>query len=129
MKLVTFTTGTDARLGALRGDAVIDLAVASGGQLPADMLTFLRRGSAAIRLAREVVDAAQVTIPLGQVTLLAPVPNPSKVVAIGLNYMDHCRETGAQPPDRPVIFTKFPTSIVGPGEAIRWDPALTSRVD
>ena len=129
MKLVTFTTGTDARLGALRGDAVIDLAVASGGQLPADMLTFLLRGSAAIRLAREVVDAAQVTIPLGQVTLLAPVPNPSKVVAIGLNYMDHCRETGAQPPDRPVIFTKFPTSIVGPGEAIRWDPALTSRVD
>ena len=85
MKLVTFTTGTDTRLGALRDEGVIDLATASDGQLPADMLTFLRRGGAAIRLAREVVDAAATTIPLGQVRLLAPVPNPSKVVAIGLN--------------------------------------------
>ena len=129
MKLVTFSTGTDARLGALRGDAVIDLAVASEGQLPADMLTFLRRGGPAIRLAREVVDAAPTAIPLRQVTLLAPVPNPSKVIAIGLNYMDHCRESGAEPPTSPVIFTKFPSSIIGPGETIRWDPALTQKVD
>jgi 2-keto-4-pentenoate hydratase/2-oxohepta-3-ene-1,7-dioic acid hydratase in catechol pathway len=129
MKLVTFTTGTDARLGVLRGDAVIDLAVASGGQLPADMLTFLRRGGAAVRLAREVVDGAKTALPLSQVTLLAPVPNPSKVIAIGLNYMDHCLESGHEPPTSPVIFAKFPTSIIGPGETIRWDPALTAKVD
>jgi 2-keto-4-pentenoate hydratase/2-oxohepta-3-ene-1,7-dioic acid hydratase in catechol pathway len=129
MKLVTFTTGTDARLGVLRDEGVIDLAVASEGRLPADMLTFLRRGGPAVRLAREIVDEARTTLPLHQVTLLAPVPNPSKVVAIGQNYIDHCREQGVEPPDRPVIFAKFPTSIVGPGEAIRWDPALTQKVD
>jgi 2-keto-4-pentenoate hydratase/2-oxohepta-3-ene-1,7-dioic acid hydratase in catechol pathway len=129
MKLVTFTTGTDARLGALCGEGAIDLAVDSGGQLPADMLTFLRRGGPAIRLAREVVQEARHTVPLSAITLLAPVPNPSKVIAIGLNYMDHCRESGVEPPDRPVIFTKFPTSIIGPGETIRWDPALTQKVD
>jgi len=51
------------------------------------------------------------------------------VIAIGLNYMDHCRETGTEPPSSPVIFTKFTTSIVGPGATIRWDPALTAKVD
>jgi acylpyruvate hydrolase len=55
--------------------------------------------------------------------------NPSKIVAIGLNYMDHCREQHVEPPKAPIIFTKFPTAIIGPGEAIRWDPALTSQVD
>jgi 2-keto-4-pentenoate hydratase/2-oxohepta-3-ene-1,7-dioic acid hydratase in catechol pathway len=129
MKLVTFTTGTDARLGALRGEGVIDLAVASEGRLPSDMLTFLRRGGPAVRLAREIVDQAKTALSLHQVTLLAPVPNPSKVIAIGLNYMDHCLESGAEPPTSPVIFAKFPTSIIGPGETIRWDPALTAKVD
>ena len=54
---------------------------------------------------------------------------PDKIVAIGLNYLDHCRETNTPPPDDPVIFTKFTTSIVGPGDEIVWSPALTAEVD
>ncbi|MBE3112267.1 MAG: fumarylacetoacetate hydrolase family protein, partial [Acidobacteria bacterium] len=61
--------------------------------------------------------------------LMAPVPNPSKIVAIGLNYRDHAREQGAPIPERPIIFAKFPTSVIGPGDAIVWDPALTDKVD
>jgi len=57
------------------------------------------------------------------------VPNPSKVVAMGLNYMDHCREQNIEPPKEPIIFAKFPSAVVGPGAAIRWDPALTQQVD
>jgi 2-keto-4-pentenoate hydratase/2-oxohepta-3-ene-1,7-dioic acid hydratase in catechol pathway len=50
-------------------------------------------------------------------------------VAIGLNYMDHCREQNIKPPERPIIFCKFSTAVVGPGATIRWDPTLTQQVD
>ncbi len=129
MKLVTFTADGSARLGVVREGVVIDLATASDGHLPDTLLDFLRRGEAALELAREVMARAGDGYPLGQVRLLAPVPNPSKVVAVGLNYMDHCREQGHAPPRSPVLFAKFPTAIIGPGEAIRWDPSLTSQVD
>jgi len=129
MKLVTFVMGQASRLGALRGDQVIDLAATSEGRLPGDMLAFLQQGEPAMALARKLADAAPAAASLAQVRLLAPIPNPSKVMAIGRNYMDHCREQGVEPPDRPVIFTKFTTAIIGPGEAIRWDPVLTSKVD
>jgi len=60
--------------------------------------------------------------------LRAPL-RPGKIVAIGLNYMDHVREAGMEKPDRPVVFAKFPSSVIGPGDAIEIDPALTQRVD
>lgn len=54
---------------------------------------------------------------------------PGKVVAIGLNYRDHIRETGLPEPEAPLVFTKFSTSVIGSGAAIEIDPALTERVD
>lgn len=54
---------------------------------------------------------------------------PGKIVAIGLNYLDHAREAGVTPPERPLIFTKFTTSIVGDGDQIVIDRAVTARVD
>ena len=129
MKLVTYKTDNTARLGLLRDDHVIDLAAASDGRLPPDMLTFLRQGKPALQLARQVAGNGTPSTPVSDVTLLAPIPNPSKVVAIGLNYMDHCREQNVKPPERPIIFCKFSTAVVGPGATIRWDPALTQQVD
>lgn len=129
MKLVTFISEADTRLGVVREGQVIDLHRASGGRLPVDMLTFLQQGEPAMQLAREIEQSAQPGLPLAEVKLLAPMSNPSKVIAIGLNYMDHCREQNIEPPKAPIIFAKFPTSIVGPGAPIRWDPALTQQVD
>ena len=129
MKLVTYKTDNHARLGLLRDDRVIDLAAASDGRLPPDMLTFLQRGEPALQLARQVAGNGTASTPVSDVTLLAPIPNPSKIVAIGLNYMDHCREQNVKPPERPIIFCKFSTAVVGPGATIRWDPALTQQVD
>jgi acylpyruvate hydrolase len=63
------------------------------------------------------------------VELLAPIVAPSKVIGIGLNYLDHIRETGAKQPNQPVVFSKFPNSLAGPRAAIRVDPALTSEAD
>ncbi len=68
-------------------------------------------------------------IELKAVRLLAPVPRPGKIVAIGLNYMDHCREQKLDPPERPVIFCKFATSLNHPGGEIRWSKELTQKVD
>jgi 2-keto-4-pentenoate hydratase/2-oxohepta-3-ene-1,7-dioic acid hydratase in catechol pathway len=112
------------------GDQVVDLAAAAS--LPADMRAFLEAGPDAWATASRTlasVDLAPFARPLAATKLAAPIANPSKVVAIGQNYMDHVREQNAQIPDHPVVFAKFPSSIVGPGDAIRWDPALTHKVD
>lgn len=60
--------------------------------------------------------------------LSAPL-RPGKIVAIGLNYLDHVRETGLDLPASPLIFTKFPSSVIGPDEPIRFDRSITDRVD
>ncbi|WP_298493297.1 fumarylacetoacetate hydrolase family protein [uncultured Maritimibacter sp.] len=52
---------------------------------------------------------------LDEVTLLSPVPNPDKIICIGLNYMSHIKETGRDKPTYPSIFTRYPSSIVGHG--------------
>jgi 2-keto-4-pentenoate hydratase/2-oxohepta-3-ene-1,7-dioic acid hydratase in catechol pathway len=64
----------------------------------------------------------------GADALVAPLA-PGKVVAIGLNYLDHIRETGMEAPAAPLVFAKFPSSVVGPGAEIRIDRAITERVD
>jgi 2-keto-4-pentenoate hydratase/2-oxohepta-3-ene-1,7-dioic acid hydratase in catechol pathway len=61
--------------------------------------------------------------------LLAPVPRPGKVVAIGRNYREHAAEEGVDPPTAPLIFAKWPSSVIGHGAEIRWDPGLTGQVD
>lgn len=52
--------------------------------------------------------------PVAQITLLAPVPRPGKIIAVGLNYRDHAIETKQEIPTSPIIFAKFPTSVTHP---------------
>jgi 2-keto-4-pentenoate hydratase/2-oxohepta-3-ene-1,7-dioic acid hydratase in catechol pathway len=66
--------------------------------------------------------------PEGAARVLAPLV-PGKVVAIGLNYLDHIRETGMPQPERPLIFAKFPSSVIGPDEPIVVDPRVCERAD
>jgi 2-keto-4-pentenoate hydratase/2-oxohepta-3-ene-1,7-dioic acid hydratase in catechol pathway len=66
---------------------------------------------------------------MNQVQVLNPIGRPGKIVCVGLNYMDHCRETNTLPPERPLLFTKFTTSMIGPNEDIVWNPDLTNQVD
>jgi 2-keto-4-pentenoate hydratase/2-oxohepta-3-ene-1,7-dioic acid hydratase in catechol pathway len=56
------------------------------------------------------------------------VPDPSKIVCLGLNYRDHAEESGLTPPSAPMFFAKFPNSLIGPGEPIV-PPATTQKVD
>jgi 2-keto-4-pentenoate hydratase/2-oxohepta-3-ene-1,7-dioic acid hydratase in catechol pathway len=64
-----------------------------------------------------------------ELTQREPVTNPQKVICVGLNYRDHADEGGFDAPEEPVLFSKFPQSLVGPDEAIEWDPNLTDEVD
>ena len=66
--------------------------------------------------------------PAVDAALLPPVV-PGKIVAIGLNYQDHIRESGQAPPEVPLVFAKFPTSVIADGVPIRLPRALTERVD
>lgn len=60
---------------------------------------------------------------------ISPVPRPGKIVAVGLDYVDHAKEGEVELPTEPMLFAKFPTSVVGDGAAVEWDPALTRQVD
>lgn len=63
------------------------------------------------------------------VTVLAPLRRPGKIVAIGLNYADHTAETGLAAPDHPLSFAKYPTAVIGNGDAIRVPSAVTGQAD
>src|SRR5271157_3618307 len=55
---------------------------------------------------------------LSEVRLHAPLPNPPRIFAIGLNYRDHAKESGMAIPTTPVVFFKLATAIIGPGDSI-----------
>mgnify|MGYP001010797236 CR=1 FL=1 len=134
MRLVTYRAGDgSARLGAIAGDRVVDLAEASGGQLPSEMVAFIERGEAGLDLARRTLAGATSGQPLASTTLLAPIPHPRRnAFCLGLNYHDHAAEAASQGlklPEYPMYFTKSGNTIVGPGAAIEIDPTLTTQVD
>ena len=129
MRLVTFYADGQPRLGAVQGDSIVDLAAADAS-LPSDMVAFLSGGQAMLDRARRAAQSSGgQRYSLAQTRLAAPIPRPPKVVAIGLNYSDHAAESGAALPKRPVVFAKFSTSVIGPGEPIQWSPQVTEEVD
>src|SRR3954454_24844749 len=115
MKLATFLPpGSDEPVpGEIRGDQVVAFAegtvldrLATGDRTPA--------GGAAYDLA--------------DVTLLAPVPRPRAIFAVGLNSAAHAAETGAELPEAPMVFLKLPSSSV-PGDGPVRTPAVVKRLD
>ena len=147
MRLVTYRANAEAeaRLGALVDGLVVDLerlGAAHGASLPSRMQEFIELGPQAVKHTAALLGAANglfplgATLPAGNVTLLAPIPRPRKnVFGIGLNYTEHVAEsaqsldTSPDLPREPVIFSKPPTSVIGPGEPIRHDAAITRQLD
>lgn len=120
MKFVTMLHRNETRLGALiaRGaqNYVLDLNRAQP-DLPTDIIHFLQAGDAALVAAQRAVANAdeRALIPQAEVTLLAPVPRPGKIVCVGHNYHGHASAT---PPTHPDIFAKFNNVVIGPGQPI-----------
>ncbi len=67
------------------------------------------------RATAELMQADGARLSMAEVTLLPPIPNPDKILCIGLNYLSHIKETGRDKPRYPAIFTRYPSSLVGHG--------------
>jgi 2-keto-4-pentenoate hydratase/2-oxohepta-3-ene-1,7-dioic acid hydratase in catechol pathway len=124
MRLVTFQSNGQPRVGCVHGDQsnleVIDLG-ARDPSLPGSVKQLLEQGPPALDAARRAGESGP-AIPYGEVTLLAPILDPQKIICVGLNYADHAKETGAKAGDEPVIFCKFPTTLRGPEAPIELPP-------
>ena len=125
MKLATFTTSDNAtpRVGVVQDDSILDLTSAG---ITADMKTLINGGVDVDALSEKMSDAT--TLPLSDVVLEAPVMNPGKVLAIGLNYGDHVEESGMKKPEHQMWFNKQHNCIHGPYADINL-PSVSSALD
>src|SRR4051794_5259012 len=130
MRLVTYRGKREAhraaRAGVLVEDGVIDVTRLIG-PLPTDVLGLIQGGQPVLDRVREGAARARAT-PLADVTLLAPIARPPKIVCIGVNYADHAAEAGRTLPRWPSVFLKAPSCIVGPGDSIV-RPPTTEQLD
>ena len=128
MKLVSFTCRGRAAIGKVIGDDVIDLPASDPG-LPATMLELLQGGPALLERARGL--SAGASFPLADVDIQAPIPNPSKYLAIGLNYRKHVEEAvrlGIKAPETQLWFNKQ-VSCVHPPFAPVHLPRVSDKLD
>ena len=147
MKLVTYRAPVEgaARLGVIQGDLVVDVAALGdtfGENLPDSMLGLIDQGRPGLDALRACLDEAEgsfapgTATALANVRLLAPIPRPRKnIFGIGLNYVEHVAEsakaldTAKDLPKQPVIFSKPPTTVIGPGEGIEHNRKITQQLD
>jgi 2-keto-4-pentenoate hydratase/2-oxohepta-3-ene-1,7-dioic acid hydratase in catechol pathway len=126
MRLISYQSHAGPRIAARRGDDYVDLHAADSS-VPSTMTAFLAGGRATLDRAVAAITTAA-PLPRDQLKLLAPIPAPQKIICVGLNYADHARETGKEPPPEPVIFCKFPTAVSAHGDPIVL-PQLSNEVD
>jgi 2-keto-4-pentenoate hydratase/2-oxohepta-3-ene-1,7-dioic acid hydratase in catechol pathway len=130
MRLATLQTPQESRVVGVHPDSGSDRFVdlrAADPQLPGSLSAILALAGGLDR-ARAALAKGAAAKQFVDGTLLAPLPNPGKVFCIGLNYRDHARETKAQIPGEPIVFSKFSSAIVGPGVPILL-PRASQKVD
>ncbi|MDD9817718.1 MAG: fumarylacetoacetate hydrolase family protein [Gammaproteobacteria bacterium] len=125
MKIATFTDGKCSRLGLIEDGEVIDTLHAADA--PRNMQSFLEGGAAARETLQRLRRRAP-RLPLAKVRLQAPIARPPKFLGAALNYSDHIRETGLPRNPYPSFFTKQPTCVIGPGDAIH-RPRVSEKLD
>jgi 2-keto-4-pentenoate hydratase/2-oxohepta-3-ene-1,7-dioic acid hydratase in catechol pathway len=143
LQLVTYRASVEgaARLGVVEDGLVVDVQHLGAG-LPDSMLGLIDLGPVGLQALGQALETHRgrwpvgSAVPLVNVRLLAPIPRPRKnIFGIGLNYVEHVAEsartldTAKDLPKQPVIFSKPPTSVIGPGEAIEHNAKLTQQLD
>jgi len=140
MRLVTFSDAEGMRIGVhdSKSGSIVDLS--AGSRLPREMTAFVALGKNGVQRARSAIKSGKGRIAAENVKIHAPFPRPAKnILCVGKNYHDHAREfhasgfdasAGASAiPELPIIFTKWPNSVIGPGEAIPSANDYTSSTD
>ena len=153
MKLVTFIREGISSIGAIVNEEVVDLhlaykkSVEAEGKIraqeiadafvPADMTGFLQGGKESMALAKaaidfalinRVVDGSILVHAVSDVKVVAPVPKPGKIFAVGHNYREHILEMGREIPKFPVVFAKFANTLIGPQDDIPFYP-ISEQLD
>ena len=126
MRLVTYQSSTGPRVAGVRGGTLVDLKQADPS-VPSCIKALLAEGAEGLQRAEQALAAGE-ALRGGGIKLLPPIPSPEKVICVGLNYADHARESGAQAPPVPVIFSKFSTAVRADGDPIVL-PRLSKEVD
>ena len=116
MKITQYLLDGETHLGLIEEDRLHPL------RFQGDMIDFIEGPS-------KVEKTTESPLPLHQVRFAPVVNNPSKIIALGLNYLDHARESKGTIPKAPLIFAKFPNSLVGHKELISWRREITKKVD
>lgn len=140
MRLVTFSDAQGMRVGVheRESDTIVDLAATT--RLPRDMTAIVALGKKARERMRRAVKSGEGRIPFGAVRLHAPFPRPAKnILCVGKNYHEHAKEfhnSGVDAsagkdaiPEVPIMFTKWPNSVIGPGEPIPTANDYTDSTD
>ena len=123
MRIVSYRSDRGVRAGVLRDDSVVDVWDALGGAGSSVRDLLAGEGGA---------EAAEISggepLALAEVELEPPVPDPDKIICIGLNYRAHAAEAGIDPPDAPTFFAKFRNALAAPGAMVPL-PAASAKVD
>jgi 2-keto-4-pentenoate hydratase/2-oxohepta-3-ene-1,7-dioic acid hydratase in catechol pathway len=115
MKIAQFYQDEGIRVGYIHGDSLLPV------NFEGDMIDLIEGG--------QTPEARGESIPLDHVKWAPAVTRPSKIIALGLNYEDHAEESKGKPPEAPLVFAKFPNSLIGHNDEIVWDAKITTKVD
>jgi 2-keto-4-pentenoate hydratase/2-oxohepta-3-ene-1,7-dioic acid hydratase in catechol pathway len=129
MRLVSYRKDGTAAAGILLGEEIVPLSSLERPPGASVRGVLGELDAAGLRALGEQAALAQERVPLVEVQLSAPVPDPEKIICIGLNYRDHAEESGQEIPAAPMWFAKFANSLRGSGESILLPPAHPDYVD
>ncbi len=115
MKILQYLEHNRIRLGVLDDDMIYPLG------FKGDMLDYIIQAPLVKRNGKPV--------PVDSIEYAPVIIRPSKIVCVGLNYLDHIRESHGKAPDKPILFSKFSTSLIGHNKEILWSTSITKKVD
>ena len=137
MKIARYRYRHKESYGVLNKKSILQLPALAkhfNEKLPENIEDFVAAGEQALRIAEEILqkvkgsDVESISAPIIDVSLLAPIKSPPKIICLGLNYLDHAAETGKAVPKEPIIFMKPHTAIIGPNEKII-KPSFVRQLD
>ncbi len=128
MRFATIQTATGPRAVVRRGNVYIDIH-ATDASVPNCVREWIAGGPALLKKLQAIAERTDAkTHPVENANYLAPIPDPQKIICIGLNYSDHAKEQNLQPPREPVVFSKFVTALTGHEKPVEL-PSVSTKVD
>lgn len=115
MRILQYYHDNKIRLGMVEGDNVLPL------KFSGNMIDFISNTPDPV--------ITETPVPLTGIDFMPPVTGPSKIICVGLNYLDHIKESNGSAPEIPLLFSKFSTSLTGHDTYIKWNTSLTRKVD